>query len=175
MNGAEFKKRYIKSLPSVPEELNLKLDEFVLFDSQTLESSGLSEKDKEFLLEAGLPRDASPFLSFQAYSLKDISRRKEVFGIDESFFPIGHNGSGDPIVIDTKSGEVLYFNHDYHMKKVFINSSLRQFAETLCVQQENRTSNTLNKCLEEISHIDAPAVAEDTMWYSEIQMELGDG
>ena len=175
MNGIEFKRRYIKSLPSVPEELNLKLDEFVLFDSQTLESSGLSEKDKEFLLEAGLPRDASPFLTFQAYSLNDISKRKEVFGIDETFFPIGHNGSGDPIVIDTKSGEVLYFNHDNYMKKVFINSSLKQFAESLCVQQENRTSNTLNKCLAEISYIDAPAAEKETMWYSEIQMELNNG
>lgn len=175
MNGTEFKNRYIKSLPPVPEELDLKLDEFVLFDSQTLESGGLNEKDKEFLLEVGLPRDASPFLSFQAYSLKDVSSRKEVFGIDESYFPIGHNGSGDSIAIDTNSGEVVYFNHDFHMKKVFINSSLRQFAESLCIHQENWTANTLKKCLEEISHIDMPAVAKDSMWYSEIQMELNIG
>ena len=175
MNGTEFKNRYIKSLPPVPEGLDVKLDEFVLFDFQTLESGDLNKKDKEFLLEAGLPRDASPFLSFQAYSLKDIASRREVFGIDESFFPIGHNGSGDSVAIDTISGEVVYFNHDFHMKKVFINSSLRQFAECLCIYQEHMTNSTMNSCLEEIEDVDPSAIEKEAMWFSEILVETDNG
>ena len=35
------------------------------FPNQALESLSLSEEDKDFLAQAGLPRDAAPFLTFE--------------------------------------------------------------------------------------------------------------
>ena len=175
MNGTEFRKRFVESLPPIPEEIGLNFDEFVSFDSQILKASGLNDKVIEFLLEAGLPRDAAPFLSFQSYTANDIEKRKEVFGIEDRFFPIGINGSGDPLVIDSKSGEVLFFNHDDNMRKVFINSSVWQFVECLCIYQEHMTNNTMNSCLEEIVRTDPRAAEKEAMWFSEIQVELDNG
>ena len=175
MNGTEFKKRFVESLPPMPQEIDLRFDEFVSFDSQVLKASGLNDKVTEFLLEAGLPRDASPFLSFQSYSANDIEKRKEVFGIEDEYIPIGINGSGDPLVIDTKSGEVLYFNHDDNMRKVFINSSIWQFAACLCIYQEHLTNNTMNSCLDEIEGVDPRAVEKEAMWFSEILVEIDNG
>jgi hypothetical protein len=42
------------------------------------------------------------------------------------------NGSGDPICIDTaEQSQIVYLNHDNYFEKVFINTSILQFAVCL--------------------------------------------
>ncbi|MGY0653039.1 SUKH-4 family immunity protein [Luteimonas sp. A537] len=131
-----------------------------------------SQRGLDLLLEQGLPRDASPFLTFYAYSQPEIESRKEVFGIPESCFPIGHNGSGDVLVVDTDTREIIYFNHDNHNVRVLINSSLPQFAESLCIYQEHLTKGAVGVCMAAIAAIDTRAVIQGSMWQSEISSEI---
>ena len=169
--SANFKDRFISSLPAVPPDLDLRLNEFVVFDANVIPVR-LAKEDSCLLVEHGLPRDAAPFLSFHAYSPSEIDSHKQHFGTPESYFPIGHNGSGDILAIDTDSREVVYFNHDNHNQRVFINSSVRQFAESLCIYQEHLGKGAMANCLGAIAAIDTRAATTGSMWQAEVSSEL---
>jgi hypothetical protein len=66
MTGFDFKARFISSQPRVPSEPDLGLDEFVVYEAGQVCS--LAPQDAELLVKQGLPRDAAPFPSFEAYS-----------------------------------------------------------------------------------------------------------
>jgi hypothetical protein len=166
-----FKDRFVSSLPAVPPDLDLRLDEFVVFDTNVIPAR-LAKEDSYLLGKHGLPRYAAPFLSFHAYSQPEIESRKQHLGIPESYFPIGHNGSGDILAIDTDSREVVYFNHDSHNQRVFINSSVRQFAESLCIYQEHLGNGAMAECLGAIAAIDTRASTIGSMWQAEVSSEL---
>jgi hypothetical protein len=170
MPHLDFRRRFLAALPTVPPELELRLDEFIQFDNTTLHI--LDEEDATLLLANGLPRDASPFLSFEAYSLKQVESRLETFGISQSYFPIGHTGSGDVMAIDLKTREVVYFNHDLDNNRVLINSSLLQFLECLCVYQEHLAQGTMASCLVEIAKLDRKATLDGTKWQAEVVNEI---
>jgi hypothetical protein len=170
MTAQDFKPRFLAALPTMPVGLDLHLDEFVVFENADL--SGLAEEDAVFLVTQGLPRDASPFLSFAAYTQDEIEQRLETFALPQNIFPIGHNGSGDILAIDKDSGEVVYFNHDANNLRVFINSSLLQFAECLCVYQEHLISEKMRQCIVAIAAVDSAAALTSSMWNSEIIAEV---
>ena len=72
----------------------------------------------DFLAEAGLPSSAAPFLVFRMPKSGRLETMADTWQLDESFsrwINIGHNGSGDPIVIDATSphAAVYYLNHDH--------------------------------------------------------------
>jgi len=163
---AGFRERFLASLPDIPAELDLRLDEFIQFDPAALPSS-LPMDDAQLLVAQGLPRDAPPFLSFCAYSPTDAADLRQGFGIPESCFPIGHNGSGDVLAIDLETREVVYFNHDNHNARVFINSSLCQFAESLCIYQEHHHRRAIRAALSAIAAIDPAALHQGSMWQAE--------
>ncbi|WP_459749120.1 SUKH-4 family immunity protein [Pseudomonas sp. 3A(2025)] len=142
--------------------MDLGLDEFVVYERDLLAS--LAVQDADFLVEQGLPCDAAPFLSFAAYTEAQRTHRLSVFGIGDDYFPIGHNGSGDVLAIERSSREVVYLNHDFNNERVFINSTLLQFAECLCIFQEHLRDNRMAFCLTEIERIDPAAARPGTMW-----------
>lgn len=168
-----FKDRFVASLPEIPEDLDLHFDEFVLFDPESLPDR-LAREDSSLLTAQGLPCDAAPFLSFYACSQPEIESRVQIFGLPESCFPIGHNGSGDVIAIDMDSRHIIFFNHDRYNERVFINSSLPQFAESLCIYQEHLTKETMHNCLDAIATIDSRAADHGSMWQTEVSSELAD-
>jgi len=168
-----FKKRFLDALPEIPPGIDLGLDEFVTYDKSTI--SILERADSEFLNEVGMPASASPFLSFYSYTSAEISELYKSSALQNSYFPFGANGSGDILAIDLKSNEIVYFNHDNNNERVFINSSLNQFTESLCVFQQSLTNSSVNQCAELISKIDSSAIVANTMWYAEIQSELENG
>lgn len=170
MGYFDFRRRFIASLPG---NLDLRLDEFIDFDPAVV--SGLHSEDSAFLLNDGLPRDAAPFLHFEAYSKEQLGNCAKTFGLSEPVFPIGQNGSGDVVAIDLSSREVVYFNHDANNLRVFINSSLAQFAESLCIYQEHLSTQTMPLCLAAISASDAKAARVGTMWHEEVQAEVAGG
>jgi hypothetical protein len=61
---SEFKTRFIASLPEIPDDVDLSLDEFASFPPEQVGNLRISDADKRLLIECGLPADASPFLSF---------------------------------------------------------------------------------------------------------------
>lgn len=168
-----FKDRFVASLPETPADLDLHFDEFVLFDPESLPDR-LAGEDSSLLAAQGLPRDAAPFLSFYAYSQPEIEFRVQIFGLSESYFPIGQNGSGDVVAIDMDSRHVIFFNHDRYNERVFINSSLPQFAESLCIYQEHLTKEAMHNCLDAIAIIDSRAADPGSMWHAEVSSELAD-
>lgn len=170
MTGFDFKARFISSQPRVPSEPDLGLDEFVVYEAGQVCS--LAPQDAELLVKQGLPRDAAPFLSFEAYSSSQIAHRLMVYGISEDYFPLGQNGSGDVLAIDRRSREVVYFNHDFDNARVFINSTLVLFAQCLCIFQEHLLDSTMERCLVEIARVDSAAAVPGTMWADAVSEEL---
>lgn len=170
MTDFDFKTHFISLLPPDPPGLDLGFDEFITFNPTDLAT--LPAPDAEFLLKHGLPRDAAPFLSFEAYSQAEAQRRLAIFAIANHYYPLGHTGSGDVIALDRHSGTIVYFNHDAHHARVLINTSLPQFARSLCVFQAHLRDNTMARCLPEIECIDPAAAVPGTMWADEVSAEL---
>ncbi|MHA6195670.1 SMI1/KNR4 family protein [Pseudomonas wadenswilerensis] len=166
-----FKKRFSASVTETDPALHF--EEFVSFDAESLPTC-LPREDSSFLTTQGLPCDAAPFLSFYAYSQSEIESRLKIFGLPESCFPIGHNGSGDVVAIDMDSRQVVFFNHDFHNERVLINSSLPQFAESLCIFKEHFENKSMADCLVAIAAIDPQAAEPGSMWQAEVSAELAE-
>src|SRR5258708_117700 len=113
-------------------------DKLIQFDPDALTGVPLPEEDRRFLIDAGLPHTAAPFLSFDAPSRGPIRQVSTVWRVPESLPPhwmIGSNGSGDPICVSA-AGHVFGLNHDNRFEVQLINSSIVQLAETLLVYRE---------------------------------------
>jgi SUKH-4 immunity protein len=176
MEPAEFKRRFlahVRSDPGMDEIPGLwdELSEFVSFDRSTLELYGLHKDDVDFLLKSGLPRDAAPYLNFSAYSRAELDELPDAHRLKGKLFTLGGNGCGDFVGIELASRAVVYLMHDDDLRRVFINSSISQFAEALCVCQEMGRARTLDHLLERLELFDPPAAAPGTMWYAEIKGE----
>ena len=95
----------------------------------------LSEGDKGFLLEAGLPEDAAPFLTFEGPKSGELPTVAEKWGLAKEFARyrmIGFDGSGNPIALDdAHHGEVVFLDHENRFARVLMNTSIRQLAASL--------------------------------------------
>jgi SUKH-4 immunity protein len=109
-------------------------------DEKTLSLWPFSASDRAFLLQAGLPNSAAPFLNFDL----PLKRIYEVWGhsfeytVDEKetlepYCVIGSDGSGSPIATDTlNQGRVVHLDHDDGFSTVtLMNSSIPQLAAFL--------------------------------------------
>lgn len=160
MKLSVFKKRYIGALPEVPKDLDLKLDEFHLFDSNLRGAKLLKSYDLDHLVSVGMPSQASPFLSFGSYPDWEYEADK--------YFPIGADGSGSNLCIDLSNGEVVLLDHDWGMKRVFINSSLEAFAECLCIYQESLRNECINNCMGLMCNADRKLLNSGEWWANEV-------
>jgi len=166
---SEFKSRFISSLPPIPEDIDLALDEFVSFPAHCVEALKISDNDRRLLRDCGLPADASPFLSFGLSAERVLMPLKD---FPESV-AIGHNGCGDMICIDQSAdGAIVYYNHDNKMKRIFMNSSLQQFAESLCLFAEFMQTKDGESFARRLRASDPHAVATGAFWLNEVQCEL---
>jgi HEAT repeat protein len=102
-----------------------------------VEQLAIADEDREFLVEAGLPNSAAPFLSFDAPKSGELRTVADTYGRPDKFRRyriIGSDGSGNPIVIDEeKKGEVVCLDHEEKFERTLINKSIRQLAESLLV------------------------------------------
>lgn len=171
MTDFDFRARFVSALPSVPPELDLCFDEFVVYERSRL--GAIAPQDADFLVDQGLPCDAAPFLSFAAYSEAEIAHRRSVYAIADHYFPLGHNGSGDVVALDGLNREVVYLNHDFDNERVFINTTLTLFAQCLCIFQEHMRDNRLAWCLAEIERVDPAAAVPGTMWAEAVNEAFG--
>lgn len=172
MTPIEFQKQYLADVLSDTEiachpELVNRLCEFILFERETLLAYGIDEAAVGFLVDGGLPADAAPSLSFERYSRQKLEELYDLYDLPRSLFPLGHNGSGDPLGIETSSRAVVYMNHDAQMQRVFVNSSVAQFAESLLLYQRLLKARKVEELLEQLRMIDPAAAVEGTMWHAE--------
>ena len=158
-------------MPPIPEDLEIELGEFSEYSKEAVDSLKIRERDRRLLSEVGFPSESAPFLTFGQPGQEPFRPISQVIGrlTDEfdNYRLFGGTGSGDPICIDETDGTVVYLNHDLEMKRVFMNSSISQLAETLCLLAEAMHSNRSIEFILELGRIDGAAVGEDTMWSNE--------
>ncbi|MBN2296708.1 MAG: SUKH-4 family immunity protein [Pirellulales bacterium] len=110
-------------------------DSLVVFAPESLVDVKIPDSSKTFLMSAGLPESASPFLDFFAPTggtLETVSRMWQISSEFDRYRVIGSNGSGDPICIDEScNGQIVYLNHDNDFCRILLNSSVSQLAEML--------------------------------------------
>ena len=112
----------------------------------TLKSLNIAEPDIEFFTQCGLPESAAPFLNFEGERVK---WEEEYFGIDmliskypflnesyNKYVCIGHNGCGDPIVLNLENRIVEVLNHDNDFEPIFMNSSVFDLAKFLLIYRQ---------------------------------------
>jgi len=176
LTPSEFKRRFLahvralSGLDALPD-LRERLREFVTFDREVLEAYGLRASDVDFLVASGLPRGASTFLSFAAYSHAQLEELYAQWELPSTLFPLGHNGSGDPLGIELSSHAIVLLKHDDGMRRVFINSSIPRFAESLCLFQELRAAKRLGELLAQLQVFDSDVAAAGSMWPAEVSAE----
>jgi hypothetical protein len=163
MTPEAFKQRFAAGVLPDPPGLELGLAELVRVREAELEGVGVKAEDRELLTDVGLPRDAPPWFSFRRYLLSDDA------GLPRNTFLLGANGSGDPICLELPAGSVVVFNHDHHMERIVLNSSLFRLAECLCVYQEHLHARKMEACLEAIFAVDPELRGENGYWEREIR------
>ncbi len=168
-------------------------EELILFTEEALAGISLPEDSREFLISAGLPDSAAPFLDFRAPDVGQLPNVAESWQQGAEFRRyriIGSNGSGDPVCIDeAENGQVVYLNHDFNFKRVFINSSIPTLAESLLmyrkcirdVQERNGEdawldgdipAEILESINEELKRIDPAGIQSECFWSFELEQLL---
>ncbi len=141
-------------------------------------------------MEAGLPSDAAPYLSFQRPDSGELPTLADEWHQPQQFRCyrlIGFDGSGNPIALDeSRQGEVVCLDHENRFARIFINKSIRQLAESLLAYRqmvqdaqaeigedawlEGRVPAAARHQLrQELARIDAHAMQPGCFWYKELQ------
>ncbi len=144
----------------------------------------LSEGDASFLSAIGLPHSAPGYLGFTIdRGIESVVAQGWPTAIEGThLYMIGHEGAGDPVVIDATTGQLLVLDHEQgFVKRSFLNSTLPQLASTLAAVSRVMDSDykfddeaTYIALLREIADIDFAATLADGFWPSELAMMLGD-
>jgi hypothetical protein len=168
-------------------------DELVTFDASRVTSLRIPEDSKSFLNSPGIPREASPFLSFGSKDDQLLQTVSKVWGQPETFERyriIGSDGIGDPICIDEEAnGRIVYLNHDNEFLVGFMNSSIQQFAYSALlfrdvVKKTRATAGSdaflngqippaiVDEFISQLDQIDPSGIKDGTFWFNSI---LGEG
>ena len=111
------------------------LEKLVRYPRDAVERTTLPQEIKTFLVEAGLPDSASPFLDFSVHGgqhMATVAQELRLSPAFERYLMIGSNGSGDPIALDIETnGEVVCLNHDDDFSRYVLNRTVAQLASAL--------------------------------------------
>jgi hypothetical protein len=162
----------------------------IRFPKEVVEYLRVSDEDKAFLVQAGLPKDAAPFLTFEAPqsgSLPTVAEEWHQPKAFASYRAIGFDGAGNPIALDeTNDGEVVILDHDNAFAKILVNKSIRQLAASLLAYRklvsdtleefgedaflDGRISLAARQALRmELTSIDPAAMTASCFWHGELQ------
>jgi hypothetical protein len=163
-------------------------DKLNRFSDANLAGIPLGPSDRTFLLEAGLPDGAAPFLSFEPPRTGALRTVAELWHLPSDLppaFVIGSNWSGDPIA-NGVDGRVYSFNHDNDFMSNFIASSIAQLASLLLAyrdvvaysQRVNGPDAILDNNIpadirswfrEQVRQIDPAALELPSLWRAELE------
>jgi len=165
-------------------------DRLVCFSTKSVDPLALAAEDKAFLVQAGLPADAAPFLTFDAPKSADLQTVAEQWGRENEFQRyrvIGSDGSGNPIALDENhQGEVVCLDHENRFARVLMNTSIRQMAESLLAYRklvedsqaafgpdaflDGKTSAAAREELRQgLTAIDPAAMQPGCFWHGQLQ------
>lgn len=135
------------------EKWNEEINPLVNYDEDNVNKCKLPVESKRFLIEAGLPESAAPFLSFESEDEGALLTLKEKYDIDQygDDIYIGFTGEGDMLAIESKSGVVVCINHET-FKKSYVNNSIPQLAESLL--EYEYFINSINEINGEFAYLD---------------------
>ena len=128
----------ILSATAIREQWEATGDRLVQFSSEALRGIPIPLESAEFLIEAGLPESAAPFLNFESPKAGALPSVRAVWQLPEAFaqlWYLGFNGSGDPVCI-AAGGSISYLNHDRDFEAVFMSSSIPKLASALLLYRE---------------------------------------
>jgi len=172
MKPSEFIERWC--VEGEPESL-------LRFTPQSLVGVNLPALSRAFLLEAGLPSAAAPFLTFEVPGECSLPTVSEAWHLPDEFGGfrvIGFNGSGDPVCLDeSASGAVVHLNHDNGFERVLMNSSVPQLAESMVIfrafVRRGASAEAEAWCAEELRRVDEAAWVSSSFWRDELAMMSG--
>jgi len=162
----------------------------IRFSKKAVERLALAEEDKAFLLQAGLPENAAPYLTFdepESGELPTVAEQWSLAKVFKRYRAIGSDGSGNPIALDERqNGEVVYLDHENEFAPVLVNKSIRQLAESLLAYRklvkdtqaelgedaflDGQTSVAARKKLkQELTRIDPAAMKAGCFWHGELK------
>ncbi len=165
-------------------------DTLIAFTPESLQSITLPDTSTDFLVKAGLPDSAAPFLDFHGHGTRRLQPASAAYSIGsefERFRCIGTNDSGDPICIDSESnGAVVLLFHDDNFRVVLMNSSVEQLAESLLAFRKlvdatcelngedafldgDIPRHLIEILSEELATIDPDCVLERSFWSTELK------
>ncbi len=158
------------------------------FGADLFKNINIDDTAKAFLMEAGLPESAAPFLDFLVPNEERLPTVSQIWGLPEQYniyHCIGSNGSGDPVCIKEPNGHIVYLNHDDDFREVLMNASVSQLAESLLAYarliretiEENGAKAFLDNHIpqrlqewiaQELKNIDPLAVQAGCFWSNEL-------
>ncbi|GAA0086271.1 hypothetical protein UT300007_27100 [Clostridium sp. CTA-7] len=170
------------------EKWNTEIYPLIEYDGKRVNKLEIPLESKNFLIEAGLPESATPFLNFEIMSNGGLLTLKEKYNTDkyaEDTY-IGFTGDGDIIAIENKSGVIITINHET-FEKSYVNNSVPQLAESLLeyaefvkrIKKSNGRRAYLNRdCaqeeLESIKNklilIDGKSIDNNSFWWNEMSL-----
>ena len=161
----------------------------VEYDNKVIDTCSLSQESKNFLVKAGLPESASPFLTFESSAKGGGGRLTEKYDdadpLYSKYIYVGFTGNGHPICIDEGNDEVIYIDYDKENEEVFVNSSIAQLAESLLVYvdfikkikaengrraflERKATKDSLEWIANRLEEIDADSLTQGSFWEEEL-------
>lgn len=111
----------------------------IKYTANRVNSLLISEEAKEFMIIAGLPESAAPFLNFETEEKGGIKKVTEKYNLNEKYSKyiyLGFTETGNPLCLVEESGEVVYLDHENKYNEIFINSSIPLLAESLLEYSE---------------------------------------
>lgn len=158
-------------------------DRLVAFPASSLIDVNAASEVKAFLIEAGLPKQAAPFLVFGPPKTGTLQRVSNVWHQSEAFSGyriIGGNGSGDPVCLEEEAnGQIVYLNHDNRFERQVMASSVFTLAECLVELRdvvasaggdtELVTAGQYAELLARFRQIDPVASGEGGFWEQEFE------
>ncbi len=179
MNAEEFKREWTGAG-----------DTLIAFTPESLQGLALPEASITFLVNAGLPDSAAPFLDFFGHGSRRLQPASKAYSLGpefDRFLCIGTNDSGDPLCIDAESnGTVTLLFHDDNFRPVRVNSSVEQLATSLLSFRKlvdaacelngedafldgDIPSHLIQTLEEELTAIDPACMIERSFWPTEIR------
>ncbi|MBF7154365.1 SUKH-4 family immunity protein [Bacillus albus] len=159
------------------------------YNEKIIHSYSFSKETKDFLIKAGFPESAPPFLTFESANngggIRLSKIQNELGTMYDKFIYFGFTGSGNPICIDESKSQLVYIDYDNENKVVLINSTIEKFAESLLVYvefiKEVKAANGRKAYIEKnipedlvewissaLQEIDAVALTEGCFWTEEL-------